>query len=205
MADFDESLEIVLENEGGYANDLRDSGGETYRGISRRWHPDCPVWGIIDQTATSLNLSSPFSKDDVRKLDSLLGANKALEDMVRYFYKKEFWDRIRGDDIPSQGIANNFFDAAVLMSCNEAAIILQRSLNALNRMGRDYHNLKADGMIGPVTIKTLGLYFDFGDELLLLTAFKGLRVARMVEMMESDEAKEIFARSWLSRVNIEMA
>lgn len=204
MAEFDESIEIVLEHEGGYANDPRDSGGETYRGISRRWHPDCPIWGIIDQTIASLNLSPPLSKEDIRRLDALLSANKALVDMVHYFYKKEFWDRIHGDDISSQGIANNIFDAAVLMNCDKAALLLQRSLNALNRMERDYPNLKTDGMIGSLTIEVLDKYLDIDDEILLLTVFKGLRIARLAEIMEKDESKEIFARSWLNRVNIEV-
>lgn len=202
MADFDESLEIILEHEGGYANDHRDSGGETYRGISRKWHPDCPIWGIIDQTAASLNLSSPPFKYDIKRMDSLLGPNKPLEDMVHYFYRKEFWDRIHGDDISSQAVADNLFDAAVLMNCDKAAIILQRSLNALNRTERDYPNLKVDGMVGPLTIRLLNKYLEVDDELLLLTVFKGLRITRMIEIMESDETKEIFARSWLKRINI---
>lgn len=37
---FDRALDIVLEHEGGYVNDPRDPGGETYRGISRRAHPE---------------------------------------------------------------------------------------------------------------------------------------------------------------------
>ena len=128
MAEFDESLNLVLEHEGGYVNDPRDSGGETYRGVSRRWHPDCPIWGIIDQTANSLHLSHPYSKNEVKKLGSILWANKALTDMVHYFYKKEFWEPIRGDEISSQGVANNLFDASVLMNIGPAVTILQRRI-----------------------------------------------------------------------------
>ncbi len=205
MADFDEALEIVLEHEGGYVNDLRDSGRETFRGISRRWHPDCPIWGIIDQMKASLGLPPSLSKNDVKRLDSVLRADRALTDTVHYFYKKEFWDRIRGDEISSRDVASNIFDAAVLMNIDKSAILLQRSLNALNRAEQDYPNLKVDGMIGPLTITILNKYLDISDELLLLTVFKGLRIARTVEIMEKDEAKEIFARSWLARVNIEVA
>ena len=37
MADFNIAFEITMGHEGGYSFDKDDAGGETYRGISRRY------------------------------------------------------------------------------------------------------------------------------------------------------------------------
>lgn len=42
-------LPFTLKMEGGYANDPDDSGGETYRGITRRNNPSWIGWRIIDR------------------------------------------------------------------------------------------------------------------------------------------------------------
>ena len=46
---FDKALEILLANEGQYANDKEDLGGETYCGISRKFNPSWAGWQIIDK------------------------------------------------------------------------------------------------------------------------------------------------------------
>ena len=49
MANFNESFNITLGYEGGYSNDPDDAGGETYKGISRRYHPGWKGWALIDE------------------------------------------------------------------------------------------------------------------------------------------------------------
>lgn len=39
MADFQESFRIAMGHEGGYSKDPDDAGGETYKGISRKFNP----------------------------------------------------------------------------------------------------------------------------------------------------------------------
>lgn len=48
MADFDKAYFRTCKFEGGYANDKNDSGGETYKGISRVHNPKWGGWKIID-------------------------------------------------------------------------------------------------------------------------------------------------------------
>jgi len=43
MKDFEIALKFVLKWEGGYSNDLRDPGGETKFGISKRSYPDLDI------------------------------------------------------------------------------------------------------------------------------------------------------------------
>ncbi|MFM7564688.1 MAG: glycosyl hydrolase 108 family protein, partial [Planctomycetota bacterium] len=39
MADFAIAFDETMINEGGYVDDPDDRGGETYRGVARRFHP----------------------------------------------------------------------------------------------------------------------------------------------------------------------
>ena len=48
MADFTKAYALTAAYEGGYVDDPEDAGGETYRGISRRYHPSWQGWQIID-------------------------------------------------------------------------------------------------------------------------------------------------------------
>ena len=49
MADFQEAYDILYTHEGDYANDPDDYGGETYKGVSRRYQTTWKGWTIIDE------------------------------------------------------------------------------------------------------------------------------------------------------------
>ena len=49
MANFEYAIERLFGLEGGYARHPADPGGETYRGISRRYHPEWSQWADIDR------------------------------------------------------------------------------------------------------------------------------------------------------------
>ena len=94
MADFDQAFEKMIRNEGGYKlhNVPGDSGGTTYAGIARNFHPDWPGWAYIDSNDTE---------------------NPTLTKQVKRFYQDNFWAKIKGGDIQLQGIAETLFDFAV--------------------------------------------------------------------------------------------
>ena len=71
MANYHIALQEVLKNEGGYVNDPDDSGGETYKGIARRFHPDWIGWAYVDNR-------------DFK--------NPNLDKLVSDFYYIKFWD-----------------------------------------------------------------------------------------------------------------
>lgn len=101
MANYKSAILKVLLTEGGYANDSDDSGGETYKGISRNNWPWWSGWKIIDSAKKLPNWISSLNK------------NMALNDLVIAFYKINFWDKIGGDGIKDQSIANILVDSAV--------------------------------------------------------------------------------------------
>lgn len=112
MADYKTAIKRILQHEGGYVNDPTDSGGETYKGISRKNWPKWTGWAFVDQAKTKgWPLGNEKFDNDVKS--HILSKISGLNDSVIAFYKREFWDKIGGDMIASQTIANNLVDAAV--------------------------------------------------------------------------------------------
>ena len=101
MANYKSAILKVLLTEGGYANDPDDSGGETYKGIARNFWPRWSGWVIVDIAKKQAGY------------ESALNSNMQLNDAVIAFYKVNFWDKVGGDLIKDQSIANNLVDAAV--------------------------------------------------------------------------------------------
>ena len=101
MASYRSAILKVLLTEGGYANDPDDAGGETYKGIARKFWPKWSGWAIIDIAKKQAGY------------ERALNRNMQLNDAVIAFYKVNFWDKVGGDFIASQTIANNLVDAAV--------------------------------------------------------------------------------------------
>ncbi len=123
MADFTKSFNRTAKNEGGYVNDPVDRGGETWKGIARKFWPNWDGWDIID-----------FHKKDP-KFPSLLNAHEKLELSLRKFFKKEFWDVIRGDEILMQPMADSIYDSAVNMGTRTAIKLAQRT-KGISETGR---------------------------------------------------------------------
>lgn len=116
MADFLKAYSITAKNEGGYANDPADRGGETWKGVARKAHPNWPGWRIVDSYRNRLG----FPK-------SLYG-DALLQRMVHSLYKTSYWDIIRGDEIKDQAAANMIYDSAVNIGTRPAIKLAQRSL-----------------------------------------------------------------------------
>ena len=184
MADFKAAYKITMAHEGGYANNPADTGGETWKGIARKKHPDWPGWPLVDKAKHG---------DFPANLHSVLG----LQDMVESFYKVKFWDYLKLDQVNSQKIANELFDTSVNMGQGIAALFLQRSLNVSNRNGKDYAELQVDGNVGSVTINTLNNHPRPEQVYKLLNTLQG---ARYISICEANPSQEIFLNSWLSRV-----
>lgn len=115
MADFEKAYLRTKKFEGGYVNDPDDSGGETYHGISRKFHPTWPGWKIIDEQKKKEN----FPKNLNERRSELLPLEKN-------FYKKEFWDKVWGDKISDQRVANDMYDTAVNMGVGTSIKLSQR-------------------------------------------------------------------------------
>lgn len=105
MADYIKSINNTLTNEGyfdgkaGFVNDKDDAGGLTIAGIAYKFHS---TWEGFKR-AKELGYN-PIS----------MSRDMILKNLILEFYKHEFWDVIKGDNIKPQNIANMLMDAAVL-------------------------------------------------------------------------------------------
>jgi lysozyme family protein len=100
MADWNLAYARLSNNEGGYVNHPSDGGGETYRGVARKYHPDWEGWARIDS----------MKKRGAKKAE--LDADPALWTMVKEFFRKRYW--LSFASIENQAIATILFDWAVL-------------------------------------------------------------------------------------------
>jgi lysozyme family protein len=117
-ANYAPSLAMVLCHEGGYVNNPRDPGGATNKGITQRVYDD---W----------RRSRGLDPRSVRSIE---------QNEVEAIYRAQYWDRIRGDDLPA-GVDYCVFDFAVNSGTNRAARYLQKAAGVLD-----------DGQIGPMTL-----------------------------------------------------
>jgi len=108
MANFDIAIKEVLSHEGvndnkfGYVNDKTDHGGETIAGISRKFHSNDGIWIFVDTAKKQPNF--PYNLKTV----------SGILDKIEEFYRNNFWNKIKGDNIKSQNVANLLMDKAVL-------------------------------------------------------------------------------------------
>lgn len=136
MADFNPAYEMVMRNEGGYHDGtirgIKDTGGETYMGIARNYNPSWGGWSLIDNYKRSHVI--PYnSKPNIPGLSR-----------VHYDYiKSNYWNKIKGDQIPNQDFANFFFD----FYFHKPAPAVETLQNILG--------VKVDGDFGPKSLAAL--------------------------------------------------
>lgn len=190
MADFDAAYSRTAAIEGGYVHHPRDRGGETYRGISRRRHPHWSGWRAVDAAKPEADFPA------------VLERSRRLARAVKHFYRVNYWDRFRGDQIPDQSVADELFDTAVNMGVATAVRFLQRSLNLLNRDEKNYTDIVVDGVCGEQTLTTLATLLALdrkpGNLLCLMNVLQG---ARYVDLVRRHPDQEEFIRGWLKRLS----
>jgi lysozyme family protein len=190
MVNFDLAFEKTMGAEGGYSNNPADAGGETYKGISRKYESNWQGWSIIE----SLKSEPNFPKN--------LASNDDLQARVKKVYKENYWDINKLDLIPDQGIAEEIFDTGVNMGVNRAAKYFQIALNCLNKQQVLYDDIDEDGKIGSETIYVLKILLSKESNETLLKIMNILQGMHYIEYMKSDPSQEVFARGWFTRVTI---
>lgn len=186
---FDKAFSKTMAHEGGYVNDPDDRGGETYRGVSRRFNPDWRGWPIVD--AQKSKSSFPRS----------LKGNGELRVLVKSFYKVNYFDPFKGDDMPEE-LAIEMFDTAVNMGVDRGVEFLQEALNYLNRDGKLYPDMKVDGSYGSKTHASFHKYLKSDSAELLLKFLNVLQARQYMEILKRDSTQEKFIRGWFNRVEI---
>lgn len=176
MASFEIAESITGKNEGLYADNKADTGGETYAGIARNHWPKWEGWKIIDQIKRNFGLSAKtinfYAKNDMN-----------LTVLISKFYKKNFWDVLHLDDFVDQQLANSVYDFGVNSGTSRSAKFLQQSAG-----------VDDDGIIGKQTLHAVNsadrkfIYYDFNKR--RETFYKSIAKGNQAQ----------FLKSWLSRL-----
>ena len=193
MAKFSEAYEKTMGHEGGYVHDPDDAGGETYKGIARKYNGDWEGWTVIDDCKNMVSCD---------KFPECLDEKEDLQESVHAFYKEKYWDVNRLDDSPSQAVGEEMFDTGVNMGVGRAAKFLQKSLNYLNRNGTIYPELTVDGAIGGKSLTALDKIWYDGDEKILLTMLNVLQGQHYMNYMDKKPTQKKYARGWFKRVHL---
>lgn len=109
--------------------------GYTFYGVYQKAHPDLAMWDIIEQSVQRNNT--------LREASYEMSFHQNMIDRVKQFYKTVFWDKILGDAIPSQKIAEEMF-VFYFNTGNKKQTIKMAQLIA---------GAYPDGIIGPKTLK----------------------------------------------------
>ena len=185
---FEKALKHMLEFEGGYANDPADSGGETFRGVSRRNWPKWPGWALIDQAKAE-------GRCTAAAINALFEGDAEMEQMVADFYHQNFWKPFELFDLPAR-LTAKLFDTAVNMGVGRAAKLLQTSINSLGPVVK----LIVDGAIGPRTLDALGLLLDAPNgEGRVLTAYADAQANHYQAIVRNKPSQKKFLKGWLRR------
>jgi len=173
MASFQEAVGKTELWEGGYSNRPDDSGGETYRGISRKNWPKWAGWPIIDQAKNEGGIMLP--------LDFKLDENLTLQGMIIDFYHTNFWNY---DGIEDQYIAWKVFDLGVNVGKSHAVKILQQAVGT-----------NQDGVYGPNTERLTNSHLS-GSLATILRA-SAEQYHKQIVVTHPEDA--VFLKGWLRR------
>lgn len=192
---FDDAFNSTMGHEGGYANDPIDAGGETYRGIARRFHPSWSGWAIIDSAKKDKSFPANISSGTEQI---------TLDVLVRQFYKQNYWDNWQGNEVAalSASVASEVFDSAVNCGVQRAVSWLQTGLNVLNRNAALYLDLVVDGELGATTLGAIKTYLRNDSPVLLLKVLNVIQGAYYLEYMKKSPTQEAYARGWFNRVEV---
>jgi uncharacterized protein (TIGR02594 family) len=158
MTAFERCLAVTLRWEGGWSEHPDDPGGATMKGITigvyARWK------------------GRRVTKDELRRI---------TDDEVQTIYRRWYWDKVRGDDLPP-GLDLVAFDAGVNSGPATGARWLQAALGVL-----------ADGSIGPVTLRAAQGATDRAG---VITRATSNRMAALQRM----RGWATFGKGWTNRV-----
>jgi lysozyme family protein len=149
-----QALKQVLKYEGGYVDHPKDPGGPTNKGVTQ---------AVYDSWRKSQNMPT----QSVRNISDA---------EVAAIYRNLYWDKIRGDDLPSN-VDFAVFDYAVNSGVSRAAKTLQGVVGVTQ-----------DGMIGPATIEATKTY--------VAMAVTNKRLA----FMQSLSIWSTFGKGWTARI-----
>ena len=156
-SNYDKCLETILHHEGGYVNHPKDPGGETNLGVTKR---------VYEEHGGTKDMKDLLVED------------------VAPIYKKGYWDKMKGDDLPG-GLDLCVFDFGVNAGPGRAAKFLQSMIGTT-----------VDGGIGPNTLAKVDEYIRENGEHESVKKYQEMRQKYYEQLSTFDT----FGKGWTRRV-----
>ena len=156
-ANFDAALKAILHHEGGYIFHKDDPGGMTNLGVTKNVWEEWVGHDVDEKTMRSLTPQT-----------------------VGPMYKAKYWDKVKGDDLPT-GVDYAVFDAAVNSGPGRAAKWLQGCVG-----------VEQDGGIGPKTLAAVATF----DPAVLVEDYAKRRLSFLMDLPHWGT----FGKGWSRRV-----
>ena len=150
--------------------------GLTFMGIYEAAHPNWQGWG---QVRAAINAYS-----DLERASVVLCNDDTLIEKVKIFYKKEFWDKMRLDEVDSELKACELFVFGVNVDTVPAVRVLQRLLGVV-----------VDGIMGAQTLKALNNY----DERAFDVDFDRAEIAYYRNLVRKNPRLGVYEQGWENR------
>ena len=150
--------------------------GLTYFGIYESAHPNWYGWNIIKRYLANV--------PDLKKCSVVLSNVSDLNELVKQFYKKEFFDKMKLDLVKSLYKQEELMCFAINVGVNPCIKKLQELLG-----------VKVDGVIGIKTIEALNNY----DEVLFDKLFDLKEIEYTDSLNEAKYGK--YKKGWRNRAN----
>ena len=106
------------------------------------------------------------------------------EDQAKAIYKRDYWDKVCGDQLKSQAVAENVFDTAVNMGPVTATKLAQMTLG-----------IGVDGKFGADTLKAA----NAADANEFLAEYTLAKIARYAAICNKDRSQSRFLLGWINR------
>ena len=150
--------------------------GLTFMGIYETAHPNWQGWG---QVRAAIN-----AYGDLEKASVALYNDDALIEKVKIFYKKEFWDKMRLDEVDSELKSCELFVFGANVDTVPAVRVLQRLLGVV-----------VDGIMGQKTLKALNDYNEQSFDV----DFDRAEIAYYRNLVKAKPEYHIYERGWINR------
>ena len=162
MADFKKYAPKLLQLEGGFVNHPEDKGGITNCGIT------------------------------LETFRSFLGQDKTVKDLQSMSYgmwkdiiKAGYWDKVKGDEIENQSLAELIADWCV-----------NSGLTAIRKV-QDVLGCKPDGIVGPITLSLI----NSSDAEKLHEWIWNARHQFYINIVKRNPRQKVFMNGWMNRLN----
>lgn len=170
MANFNLFFDKLLLHEGGFVNNKNDKGGATNLGVT------IATWQ-----------AQGYDKDGNGTID-VNDLKKINKEDARYIAKKLYWDKVLGDKINNQSIAEFIFDWAYNSGPKTAILKLQHILGP---------TVSNDGVIGNQTINAL----NSGNQEVIFNKLFESRKNFFHAIVRANPKNKVFLKGWLNRLN----